>query len=76
MHLHDDAGAMQDKFKAKGNSTHPDGAEHPFVVLDIAYSPDSTRLALAQSDNILYVYKLGLEWKEKKAISNKFTTEV
>lgn len=27
---------------------------------------------VAQSDNIVYVYKLGTTWKEKKVICNKF----
>lgn len=38
----------------------------------MAFSPDSTRLAIAQSDNIVFVYKLGLEWGDKKSICNKF----
>ena len=32
--------------------------------------------ALAQSDSIVFVYKLGHEWKEKKSITNKFPTQV
>lgn len=38
----------------------------------MAYSPDSTKLAIAQSDNIVFVYKLGTEWGERKSICNKF----
>ena len=38
----------------------------------LAWSPDSTKLAVAQSDNIVFVYKLGLEWTDKKSICNKF----
>ena len=37
----------------------------------MAFSPDSTRLAVAQSDCVVFVYKLGLEWGEKKSICNK-----
>ena len=73
VYLHDANGALQDKFKAKANAALSDST---FSVLDLAYSSDSTRLALAQSDNMLYVYKLGTEWKEKKSISNKFATQV
>lgn len=76
MFLFDERGAIQDKFKAKGNSEMSATNDHPFTVQDICYSPDNSRLALAQSDNILFVYKLGLEWKEKKTISNKFFTTV
>ena len=36
------------------------------------FSPDSEKLAIAQSDNVVYIYKLGHEWKEKKSICNKF----
>ncbi len=36
------------------------------------FSPDSTKLAIAQSDNIVFVYKLGVDWGEKKSICNKF----
>ena len=38
----------------------------------MAFSPDSTKLAVAQTDNVIFVYKLGLEWGEKKTICNKF----
>jgi intraflagellar transport protein 172 len=33
-----------------------------YVVTGMAFSPDSSRLAIAQSDNIVFVYKLGTEW--------------
>ena len=39
--------------------------------MNLAWSPDSTRLAVAQSDAVVFVYKLGLEWGEKKSICNK-----
>jgi intraflagellar transport protein 172 len=38
----------------------------------MAFSPDNQKLAVAQSDNIVFIYKLGLEWGEKKSICNKF----
>jgi intraflagellar transport protein 172 len=38
----------------------------------MAFSPDSTKLAVAQTDGIVFVYKLGLKWGEKKSICNKF----
>lgn len=38
----------------------------------MAFSPDSSRLAIAQSDSIVFVYKLGLDWGDKKSICNKF----
>eukprot|EP00954_Amorphochlora_amoebiformis_P023530 1360642-Amorphochlora_amoeboformis.AAC.1 len=30
-----------------------------YLIRDVAFSPDSTRLAVAQSDNIVFIYKLG-----------------
>ena len=42
----------------------------------MAFSPDSTKLAIAQSDGAVFVYKLGLEWGEKKSICNKFIQTV
>lgn len=36
------------------------------------FSPDSNRIAIAQSDNIVFVYKIGTEWGDKKSICNKF----
>src|SRR5690554_4893125 len=38
----------------------------------MVFSPDSTKLAIAQTDNIVFVYKIGLEWDDKKSICNKF----
>jgi len=41
-------------------------------VTAIAFSPDSVKLAIAQSDGMLYVYKIGENFKMKKSITNKF----
>jgi intraflagellar transport protein 172 len=38
----------------------------------MAFSPDSSKLAVAQSDNIVFIYKLGSKWGEKKTICNKY----
>jgi intraflagellar transport protein 172 len=38
----------------------------------MAFSPDSSKLAIAQTDNIVFVYKLGQKWGEKKTICNKY----
>lgn len=42
------------------------------MVRTIEFSPDSTKIAVAQSDNIVYVYLVGTEWGQKKTICNKF----
>lgn len=38
----------------------------------MTFSPQSDKLAIAQTDNIVFVYKLGAEWGDKKSICNKF----
>ena len=67
--LYDEKAEQKDKF-----STKPAEAKGPknYVVSAMEFSPDSSKLAIAQSDNIVFVYKLGLEWGDKKSICNKF----
>ena len=43
-----------------------------YSIRGLYFSPDSTRLAVAQSDDIVFVYKLGESWEERKTICNKF----
>lgn len=66
--LFDEHGEKQDRF-----STKPaDKGQRTYIVRTIEFSPDSTKLAVAQSDNIVFVYKLGNDFKDKKSICNKF----
>uniref|UniRef100_A0AAZ3SAE3 Intraflagellar transport 172 n=1 Tax=Oncorhynchus tshawytscha TaxID=74940 RepID=A0AAZ3SAE3_ONCTS len=68
--LYDEQGEKRDKF-----STKPADSKYgkkSYVVKAMAFSPDSTKIAIAQTDNIIYVYKIGEEWGEKKVICNKF----
>ncbi|KAJ8355794.1 hypothetical protein SKAU_G00185880 [Synaphobranchus kaupii] len=68
--LYDEQGERRDKF-----STKPADSKYgkkSYVVKSMAFSPDSTKIAIAQTDNIIYVYKIGEEWGEKKVICNKF----
>ena len=67
--MFDDSGAKRDKFSTK--PAQSDGPKN-FVVRGMAFSPCSTKLAVGQSDNIVFVYKLGAEWGDKKSICNKF----
>lgn len=68
--LFDENGERRDKFSTKPSD--PGASRTSYVIRGIAFSPDSTRLAVAQSDNIVYVYKLGENWNDKKVICNKF----
>uniref|UniRef100_A0A8C9QX79 Intraflagellar transport protein 172 homolog n=1 Tax=Scleropages formosus TaxID=113540 RepID=A0A8C9QX79_SCLFO len=57
--LYDEQGERRDKF-----STKPADAKYgkkSYVVKSMAFSPDSTKIAIAQTDNIIYVYKIGEE---------------
>ena len=69
VHLFDADGERQDKFATK---PAPKGLK-TYTVNGLAFSPDSTKLAIAQSDNIVYVYNLGSAWGDKKSICNRFT---
>ncbi len=37
----------------------------------MAFSHDGTMLAIAQSDNIVFVYKIGADWYPKNELSRK-----
>ena len=68
--LFDETGEKRDKF-----STKPADSKYgkkSYVVKGLEFSPDGTKLAVAQTDNILFVYKIGEEWGDKKVICNKF----
>ena len=69
VHVFDGTGEHKDKFKTK--AADPSSSQN-YVVRSMAFSPDSTKLAVAQSDSTVFVYRLGLEWGEKKSICNKF----
>ena len=43
-----------------------------YIVKEIAFSPDSTKLAVCQTDCIIFIYNLGRNWGDKKVICNKF----
>ncbi|KAJ3095379.1 hypothetical protein HDU97_007002 [Phlyctochytrium planicorne] len=66
--LFDETGERKDRFSTKPGDPK---STKPYYVCALAFSPDSTRLAVAQTDCVVFVYKLGLEWGEKKSICNK-----
>ncbi|XP_026856898.2 intraflagellar transport protein 172 homolog isoform X1 [Electrophorus electricus] len=68
--LYDEQGERRDKF-----STKPADSKYgkkSYVVKSMVFSPDSTKIGIAQTDNIIFVYKIGQEWGDKKVICNKF----
>ena len=65
--LFDESNAKRDKFATKAST----GGN--YRVTCMTFSPDSTRLAIGQSDKMLFVYRIGAEWnEEKKVITAKF----
>ena len=70
VHLVDETGTRRDKFSTR--SSDPAVSERTYAVTGMAFSPDSMRLAIAQTDKIVFVFKLGLEWGDKKSICNRF----
>ncbi|CAF1215295.1 unnamed protein product [Adineta steineri] len=68
--LYDETGELRDRFATKPIDSKY--GRQSYVVTAMDFSPDNTQLAVAQSDNIVFVYKLGVDWNEKKAIVAKF----
>lgn len=68
--LFDENGERRDKFSTKPSD--PSNGKTSYVIRGLSFSPDSSRLAVAQSDHIVYVYRLGESWNDKKVICNKF----
>lgn len=62
--LFDESGEKKDRFSTKPSNA--EAGKKSYLIKDITFSPDSTKLAIAQSDCIVYVYKLGEKWGDKK----------
>lgn len=43
-----------------------------FVVKGISFSPDSNRIAIGQTDNVIYVYKVSEDGSDKKSVVGKY----
>jgi intraflagellar transport protein 172 len=73
VHLFDETGERRDRFTTKPNDKGGNAGPKNYIVRSMAFSPDSDRLAIAQSDNVVFVYKVGLDWDKdyKKKIVNK-----
>jgi len=69
--LYDEDGVQRDKFATKPADKASPLARN-YVIRGLEFSQDSERLAVAQSDNIVFVYKLGKTWGDKKTICNKY----
>ncbi|KAL9645308.1 hypothetical protein ABK040_002508 [Willaertia magna] len=70
IHLFDETGEKRERFPTK--SADGKKGNKYYTITGMVFSPDDIKLAIAQTDEIVYVYRLGLEWGEKKIICNKF----
>ncbi|KAK3091661.1 hypothetical protein FSP39_021624, partial [Pinctada imbricata] len=71
--LFDEQGEKRDKFSTKPADSK--FGKKSYTVKGLAFSPDSTKIAVGQTDNIIYVYKIGEDWGDKKVICNKFVQQ-
>lgn len=69
--IFDENGERRDKFSTKPAT--PGNGKSSYVIRGMDFNADSTKLAVAQSDCIVFVYKFGDSWNDKKVICNKFT---
>jgi intraflagellar transport protein 172 len=66
--LYDETCKKREMFSTKAANKN----SKSYIVKEIAFSPDSTKLAVCQTDCIIFVYNLGRNWGDKKVICNKF----
>ena len=69
--LYDEDGVQRDKFPTKPADKAAPNARN-YTIRGLEWSQDSEKLAVAQSDNIVFIYKLGKTWADKKTICNKY----
>ncbi|XP_052741813.1 intraflagellar transport protein 172 homolog [Bicyclus anynana] len=68
--LFDRDGVRRDKFSTKPSD--PAAGKKSYVITCLAFSENSELLGVAQSDNMVFVYRVGADWSGKKVICNKF----
>ncbi|XP_050421465.1 intraflagellar transport protein 172 homolog [Adelges cooleyi] len=71
--LFDENGVKRDKFPTK--PVEHGAGRKSYTVKGLAFSPDSSKIAVGQTDNMVFVYKIGDSWGAKKVICNKFGTK-
>ncbi|XP_060802572.1 intraflagellar transport protein 172 homolog [Amyelois transitella] len=68
--LYDRDGVRRDKFSTKPADTA--AGKKSYIITSICFSENSELLGIAQSDNMVFVYRVGADWSGKKVICNKF----
>lgn len=70
VHLFDEHGEKRDKFSTKPCDSK--FGKTSYLVNALAFSVDGSMLAVAQTDNIVFVYKIGYDWFVSKIFSYLF----
>ncbi|CAK1556183.1 unnamed protein product [Leptosia nina] len=70
VYLFDRDGTRRDKFSTK--PADPSAGKRSYIINSIMFSENSELLGVAQSDNMVFVYRVGADWSGKKVICNKF----
>lgn len=68
--LYDESGQKREAIPTK-----PFKNSNNYTIKDIAFSPCSTKLAVAQSDCFVQIFNIGTKFGDKKTISNKYEQE-
>ncbi|KAG6442224.1 hypothetical protein O3G_MSEX002174 [Manduca sexta] len=68
--LFDRDGQRRDKFSTK--PADASAGKKSYVITALSFSENSELLGVAQSDNMVFVYRVGADWSGKKVICNKF----
>ncbi|XP_073947252.1 intraflagellar transport protein Oseg2 isoform X2 [Choristoneura fumiferana] len=68
--LFDRDGVRRDKFSTKPADSA--AGKKSYVITGLSFSENSELLGVAQSDNMVFVYRVGADWSGKKVICNKF----
>ena len=68
--LFDDTGERKDKFSTK--PADPKFGKRSYIVRGLEFSPDSSKIAVGQTDNIVYVYRVSHHTLQQKYSSIKF----
>ena len=66
-------GDKKEKFSLK--PIEKEFSRRSFVVKGIDFSPDSSKIAIGQSDHVIFIYKIGENWGDKKSIVGKYTLQ-
>ena len=69
IYIFDEQGNYKNKFSTKTGSEN-------YEIIQILFEQNSENLAVTRSDNLIFGYKLGINWEEKESIIYEFNFEV